>query len=140
MSQSKGYQRERELVNLFDQSGYAATRVPNSGGGTQRPLPDVLAGDGTIQYAIEAKARKNGVIYLTGSEVEDLVCFSLKFGARPRIGIRFDYEDWFFFHPGDLHMTDGGNYRVKRETAVEYGTSFDDLCSQTPEFVSATNK
>ncbi|EMA27316.1 Holliday junction-type resolvase [Halobiforma nitratireducens JCM 10879] len=128
MSQTKGYERERELVNLFDQSGYAATRVPKSGGGTQRPLPDVLAGNGSQQYAIEAKARNDGTIYLTGSEVEDLVYFSQRFGARPRIGIRFDYEDWFFFHPADLHVTNGGNYRVKRETAVEHGSSFEELC------------
>lgn len=127
MSHSKGFERERELVNLLYDAGWAATRVPNSGGGTQRELPDVLAGNRQTIYAIEAKARREDYIYVEGQEAEALVYFALNFGAKPRIGVRFDREDWYFFHPGDLHVTDGGNYRIKKETALSEGTDLGEL-------------
>ena len=127
MSQAKGDRLERELVNALDAVGFAVMRAPASGSATQRELPDVLAGNGSVFYAIEAKASEGAPIYLTGEEVEALVYFSRNFGAKARIGVRFDREDWYFFHPGELHVTDGGNYRVKKERALEDGEHFDDL-------------
>ena len=127
MSSAKGDRRERELVNRLDEAGFAVMRAPASGSATERELPDVLAGDGGNFYAIEAKSSAGNPIYLTGEEVEALVYFAQNFGAKPRIGVRFDREDWYFFHPGDLHVTDGGNYRVKKETALAEGTDFEEL-------------
>ncbi|WP_266078943.1 Holliday junction resolvase Hjc [Haladaptatus caseinilyticus] len=121
MANAKGDRRERELVNRLDEEGFAVMRAPASGGATQRELPDVLAGNGDVFYAIEAKSSSGDPIYLTGEEVEALVYFSQNFGAKPKIGVRFDREDWYFFHPADVHQTDGGNYRVKKETALEEG-------------------
>ncbi|MGB9964461.1 Holliday junction resolvase Hjc [Halobacterium sp. CBA1126] len=126
-SNAKGNRRERELVNAFDERGFAVMRAPASGAATDRELPDVLAGDGSVFYAVEAKSSAGDPIYLTGEEVEALVYFSQNFGAKPKIGVRFDREDWYFFHPADVYQTDGGNYRVKKETAVEDGETFDDL-------------
>ncbi|MFC4247067.1 Holliday junction resolvase Hjc [Natribaculum luteum] len=133
MSSAKGDRRERELVNKLDDAGFAVMRAPASGSATERELPDVLAGDGDVFYAIEAKSSAGKPIYLTGEEVEALIYFAQNFGAKPRIGVRFDREDWYFFHPGDLHVTDGGNYRVKKETALADGTDF-------PEFVGESTK
>ncbi|AXR79724.1 Holliday junction resolvase, archaeal type [Natrarchaeobaculum sulfurireducens] len=133
MSQAKGDRRERELVNALDDAGFAVMRAPASGSATDRELPDVLAGDGEVFYAIEAKSSSGNPIYLTGEEVEALIYFANNFGAKPRIGVRFDREDWYFFHPGDLYVTDGGNYRVKKETAIAEGTDF-------PEFVGESEK
>ncbi|MFC6719571.1 Holliday junction resolvase Hjc [Natrialbaceae archaeon GCM10025810] len=133
MSQAKGDRRERELVNMLDEAGFAVMRAPASGSATERELPDVLAGDGDDFYAIEAKSSSGNPIYLTGEEVEALIYFSRNFGAKPRIGARFDREDWYFFHPGDLYVTDGGNYRVKKETAIAEGTDF-------AEFVGKSEK
>ncbi|MEF8908342.1 MAG: Holliday junction resolvase Hjc [Haloarculaceae archaeon] len=127
MSNAKGDRRERELVNALDGAGFAVMRAPASGSATDRDLPDVLAGDGETFYAIEAKSSAGDPIYLTGEEVEALVYFSRNFGATPRIGVRFDREDWYFFHPDDCHTTDGGNYRVKKETALAEGTDFAEL-------------
>jgi Holliday junction resolvase len=127
MSNAKGDRRERELVNALDGAGFAVMRAPASGSATERELPDVLAGDGETFYAIEAKSSAGDPIYLTGEEVEALVYFSRSFGAAPRIGVRFDREDWYFFHPDDCHTTDGGNYRVKKETALAEGTDFAEL-------------
>ncbi|EFW93825.1 Holliday junction resolvase [Haladaptatus paucihalophilus DX253] len=123
----KGDRRERELVNRLDDTGFAVMRAPASGGATQRELPDVLAGNGNAFYAIEAKSSAGDPIYLTGEEVEALVYFSQNFGAKPKIGVRFDREDWYFFHPADVHQTKGGNYRVKKETALDEGETMDEL-------------
>lgn len=131
MSHSKGFARERELVNLLYEAGWGATRVPNSGGGTKRELPDVLAGNGQDSYAIEVKARKDGHIYIDGQEIVSLAHFARSFGAKPRIGVRFDREDWVFFHPADLHVTNGGNYRVKKETALARRANSAELTGQS---------
>ncbi|ELZ87296.1 Holliday junction resolvase [Haloferax elongans ATCC BAA-1513] len=124
-SNRKGDRRERELVNRLDEAGFAVMRAPASGSATTRELPDVLAGNGDVFYAIEAKASSGRPIYLDGEEVEALIYFSQNFGAKARIAVRFDREDWYFFHPGDLYVTDGGNYRVKKETALSEGEDFD---------------
>jgi len=106
-------------------------RAPASGSATDRELPDVLAGDGERFYAIEAKSSSGRPIYLSGQEVEALIYFAQNFGAKARIAVRFDREDWYFFHPGDLHVTDGGNYRVKKETALADGTDFDEFVGRS---------
>jgi holliday junction resolvase Hjr len=133
MANRKGDRRERELVNLLDEAGFAVMRAPASGSATTRELPDVLAGDGETFYAIEAKASAGNPIYLTGEEVEALVYFARNFGAKARIAVRFDREDWYFFHPGDLYITDGGNYRVKKETALAEGEDFDELIGRSTQ-------
>ncbi|CAJ53777.1 Holliday junction resolvase Hjc [Haloquadratum walsbyi] len=121
----KGDRRERELVNQLDEAGFAVMRAPASGSATERDLPDVLAGNGETFYAIEAKSSAGRPIYLTGEEIESLIYFAQNFGAKARIGIRFDRESWFFFHPNELHVTNGGNYRVKKETALSAGEDFE---------------
>ena len=126
-SNAKGDRRERELVNRLDERGFAVMRAPASGSATERELPDVLAGNGEAFYAIEAKASSGRPIYLSGEEVEALVYFARNFGAKPRIAVRFDREDWYFFHPADLHVTDGGNYRVKKERALSDGVDMEEL-------------
>lgn len=125
MSSEKGDRRERELVNMLDEAGFAVMRAPSSGSATARELPDILAGNGASLYAIEAKSSAGTPIYLDNDEVYGLVYFATNFGAKPRVGVRFDQERWYFFHPDDLHQTDGGNYRVKKETALAEGTDFE---------------
>ncbi|CAI48431.1 Holliday junction resolvase Hjc [Natronomonas pharaonis DSM 2160] len=130
-SNAKGDRRERELVTKLDEAGFAVMRAPASGSATDRELPDVLAGDGETFYAVEAKSSAGDPIYLSGEEIEALVYFARNFGAKPRVGVRFDREDWYFFHPGDLYETDGGNYRVKKETALADGTDFAEFTGQS---------
>ncbi len=128
---AKGDRRERELVTALDEAGFAVMRAPASGSATERELPDVLAGDGETFYAIEAKSSAGDPIYLSGEEIEALVYFARNFGAKPRVGVRFDREEWYFFHPGDLYQTDGGNYRVKKETALAEGTDFAEFTGES---------
>jgi len=133
MSNAKGDRRERELVNALDERGFAVMRAPASGSATDRDLPDVLAGDGETFYAIEAKSSAGAPIYLDGAEVESLVYFAQNFGANPRVGVRFDQEDWYFFHPSELYVTDGGNYRVKKETALASGEDLPSLTGHSTQ-------
>ena len=127
----KGDRRERELVNRLDGSGFAVMRAPASGSATERDLPDVLAGDGDRFYAIEAKSSSGDRIYLDGEEVASLLFFARNFGAKARVAARFDREDWYFFHPDELYTTDGGNYRVKRETALAEGADLAELTGES---------
>ena len=136
MSNKKGDRRERELVNLLDEAGYAVLRAPASGGGTKRHLPDILAGNGEVFYALEAKSSSGDPIYLDAEEVAALLYFAQNFGAKTRIGVRFDREDWYFFHPEDLYRTDGGNYRIKKETALADGQSLSALCDPSQSGVA----
>jgi Holliday junction resolvase len=134
MANRKGERRERELVNRLDEAGFAVMRAPASGSATDRELPDVLAGNGERFYAIEAKSSSGAPIYLDAEEVKALVYFSKNFGATPRIGIRFDEEAWAFFDPKDLYRTEGGNYRVKLETAIAKGEDILELAGESSQF------
>jgi len=132
-SNRKGATKERELANWLDDDGWAVIRAPASGSATARELPDVLAGDGDVFYAIEAKASSGDPIYYDQAEVEALTFFADGFGASPRLGARFDeaYGDpsygepwpgWYFFDPEAVYRTDGGSYRVKKQYAETDGT------------------
>lgn len=132
-SSRKGDRRERELVNLLDENGFAVMRAPASGAATERELPDVLAGNTELFYAIEAKASNGRPIYLQGEEIDALTFFANNFGAEARVAVRFDREDWYFFDPDDLYVTDGGNYRVKKETALESGEDFESFIGGTSQ-------
>ena len=135
----KGERRERELVNHIDETEFVVMRAPASGAATDRELPDVLAGDGENFYAVEAKSSGGKPIYIQGKEIEALHTFADAFGATALVGVRFDDEygdpsygddyitGWYFFDPDDLHVTDGGNYRVKKEKALEDGIEFREL-------------
>ena len=133
MANKKGERRERELVNLLDEIGFAVMRAPASGSATERELPDILVGNGERFYAIEAKSSNGNPIYLDDQEVKGLIYFATNFGADSRIGVRFDHEDWAFFHPDDLYTTDGGNYRVKKETAIAKGEDIFALAGQSTQ-------
>lgn len=133
MGNRKGDRRERELVNRLDDLGFAVMRAPASGSATPRDLPDVLAGNAERFYAIEAKSSNGNPVYLTAEEVKALCYFARNFGAQPRIGVRFDGEDWAFFDPDDLYQTDAGNYRVKKETALAHGEDLLELAGTSSQ-------
>jgi len=133
MANRKGERRERELVNRLDDAGFAVMRAPASGSATARDLPDVLAGNGERFFAIEAKSSSGEPIYLDAEEVEALEFFAANFGAEPRIGVRFDERDWAFFDPEELYVTEGGNYRVKLETAIAEGADIPELAGRSTQ-------
>lgn len=128
---NKGDRRERELVNILYEKGFAVMRAPASGAATEREMPDVLAGNSEDFYAIEAKSSGSDVIYIDEEEVDGLKHFAENFGAEEKIGVRFDREDWYFFNPSNLYQTKGGNYRIKKEKALRDGTDLQELINHS---------
>lgn len=128
----KGSRRERELVNSLDGEGFAVMRAPASGSSTDREQPDVQAGNLKAIYAIEGKSSADDTIYIDGEEVEKLLVYSTSMGARIRLGVRFDREDWYFLHPAEADFTRGGNYKITLEMAKEKGQKIDDLKAGVP--------
>lgn len=129
-SNAKGNRNERQLVNLMDDMGFAVMRAPASGAATERELPDVLAGRDGLFYALEAKSASSDRIYVDGVEVSDLTYFASQFGAHARLAVKFDVEHgdpaygdddrsgWYVLPPRRCHVTDGGNYRIKKDFAL----------------------
>lgn len=93
----------------------------------------MLAGNGESFYAIEVKSSSGNPFYLDTEEVEAMIYFAESCEARARIGIRFDEEDWAFFDPDDLYVTEAGNYPVKKETAIARGHDFFELAGQSTQ-------
>ncbi|KXA98852.1 nucleoid-structuring protein H-NS, partial [candidate division MSBL1 archaeon SCGC-AAA259J03] len=102
----KGSRAERELVNIFWESGFAVMRSPASGSGRKHPQPDILVSDGEKIFGIETKSTSSDVVYIRKEEIEKLEEFCEKFGCDPLIGIRFDWKGWVFFHPGECKKTE----------------------------------
>ena len=128
----KGSRRERELVNSLNREGFAVMRAPASGSATDREQPDVHPGNLEAVYAIEGKSSGDDIIYIDGEEIEKLMVYSTSTGARMRIGVRFDREDWYFLHPSQADFTRGGNYKVTLEMAKEKGQTIHDLKEGLP--------
>ena len=136
---SKGTRAEHNLVKKLHSAGFAVVRSPSSGSGTDRPLPDALAGRDGDFHAIECKYSSENTIYLTDDEVSALEYFARNFGAQPLLAIRYavrrgdppwgvDGDDgWRFFETDDdtLYETDSGNTRVKKERAYANGATFE---------------
>lgn len=137
-SNSKGDRGERELVNYLNGNGWGVLRSPASGSATVRELPDVLAGNGRRFFVMETKWESGNKIYYDRDKILGLKFFGHKFGAEPRAVARFDAEygdpsygeDWpgyYLFGLDELYITKEGNFRIKKEAALEYGTPVVDL-------------
>jgi len=127
MMVKKGSREERDLVKLLWDNGFAAMRAPASGGATKKPLPDVIAGNGSIYLAIEVKTTSRDRIYIDSRKMNGLKEFSDTFGARPYIGIKFKYRDWIFLSPEDLEVTRAENYRLDLDIALERGRDIHEI-------------
>ena len=122
---SKGINAERELIHLFWKSGWASVRIAGSGS-SRYPCPDVLAGNGSRRIAIECKASKGMVKYLTAKEVDELNQFSKIFGAEPWIGLRFNDMKWYFLSLDDLKRS-GSSFSASVELVKRKGLQFEEL-------------
>ena len=111
----KGSLEERYLVKYLENNGFAATRIPASGGATKSDRPDVLAGNSKKCYAFEVKSSKKDIIYIRKEQIEELQRFSFKFGAIPLICVKFTYKPYTLMTVSSLERTPKGNYRIRRE-------------------------
>ena len=122
-----GSREERELVRMLWDANCAAMRAPASGGATKKPLPDVIAGNGSIYLAIEVKSSSLERIYIDSEKIDGLKEFSQIFGAQPYIGVKFLRKKWRFICLEDLHITKNNNYRVNIDLAFDKGLDFDEI-------------
>src|SRR3990170_2008993 len=98
-SKEKGSNAERELIHLFwSTKEWTACRVAGSGS-MKYPSPDIIANKQGINLAIECKATGSNNQYLEKREVDELVEYAKKAGARPLIAVRFNRMPWLFLDP-----------------------------------------
>ena len=122
-----GTREERELVKMLWDADCAAMRAPASGGATKKPLPDVIAGNGSIYLAIEVKSTSLERIYINSEKIDGLIEFADLFGAKPYVGIKFLRKKWRFICPEDLYKTKNNNYRLNMDLAFDKGLEFDEI-------------
>ncbi len=121
-NKSKGSKAERELFQMFIANSYRAVRVAGSGA-MENANCDIIAGKKGKKYAIEVKASKKPVKYISKSQIEDFIIFSEIFGLKPVIALRFDREGWFFISP--KYLKDAGkNWTITLEDARKKGKRF----------------
>ncbi|MBM4241245.1 MAG: Holliday junction resolvase [Euryarchaeota archaeon] len=123
----KGTKEERDLVQMFWDSNFAAMRAPASGGATKKPLPDVIAGNGSVYFAIEVKSSSQDRIYIDSGKILGLREFSDIFGAKPYIGVKFRRKKWIFIKLDDLETTKNENYKLDKDLALKKGIELDEL-------------
>ena len=122
----RGSTEERHLVKYLEQHGFAATRIPASGGATKSDRPDVLAGNGKHSYAFEVKSSKKDTIYIRKEQIEELLRFSYKFGAKPLLCVKFTRKPYTLFPINLLGRTKNHNYRIKRDELYK-GQKLEDM-------------
>jgi Holliday junction resolvase len=122
----KGSNAERELIHLFWATDeWTACRVAGSGSMVY-PAPDIIANKDGISLAIECKSTKNRRQYLEKREVEELVAFAEKSGARALVAVRFSRKPWRFLAPDDLATTEK-SFVVTPDLADRKGLTFGEL-------------
>lgn len=114
MSKTKGTYYERQLVKAFWDAGFGVIRAPTSGGATARALPDIIAGNGEVYYAIEVKMRRKLPVYITVEQVDEIKEFSRRFGAKAFIAVKLPYKEWELI-PIENLSRNGKNYKVGEE-------------------------
>lgn len=122
---AKGTRGERELVKFFNENEWACIRIAGSGS-SRYPSPDLLAGNASRRLAIECKVSAERRKYFAPDEVEQLRCFSERFGAESWIAVKFPDEPWYFLMLEDLERT-GSNYGVSVALAKLRGLTKEEI-------------
>src|SRR3989344_8981237 len=122
-NKAKGSKIERELYQIFIENNYRAVRVAGSGTMDNADC-DIIAGKKSDRkYAIEVKASKKPVKYISKDQIDRFMTFSEIFGLKPVIALRFNQVGWFFIDPKYLEDS-GKNFVVSLEKAREKGKRF----------------
>jgi Holliday junction resolvase len=126
-----GANDERDLVRLLWDHGFAALRAPASGGATQMPRPDILAGSDKLglQLAIEVKTTRDRTLYIPEESVRQLLAFAQRFGCRPVLAVKFKGKrrPWLFIGPDKLERVSSWGYRLPFKRLVEAGLTIESL-------------
>lgn len=124
MSAAKGARYERNLVNLLDEAGLGALRIPSSGSSTERDLPDILVGEPVKDptrpelngwglshlWFLELKSGGATTLYVDKREVEALERVASTWGGTPLLAARFTTQasptHYYLVRPDDARETD----------------------------------
>jgi Holliday junction resolvase len=94
----RGYDAEREVVNMFRDNGFEALRVPVSAP-SKEPLPDVFAIKNDCILAIEVKSQTQ-YVYVKREQVKKLHQFLNIHKIYPKkfavLAAKFKYKGWSF--------------------------------------------
>lgn len=122
---AKGSKGERELVKIFNETGWSCVRVAGSGS-SRYPAPDLLAANAIRRVAIECKVTKENKKYLLNEEIAQLQEFSRRFGAEAWVGVKFASQPWYFLMLEDLKDT-GKCWLASLELAQRKGLQIQEL-------------
>ncbi len=136
MSKKRAADYERVLVNRFWDSGFAVMRAPSSSGTSKMPRPDVLAGSAEkdLLLALEIKTSRQDVFYVQKEQIEGLIKFSNRIGAKPYLAVKFvgkRMDFLFLLVPESLTESKGGeSYRISindlKIKGIDYTTLIDE--------------
>lgn len=124
-TKSKGINAERQLIHMFWDKGFAASRVAGSGS-SKYPSCDLIVGNKDKKLAIECKVTKEQRKYFSNEDVEQLKVFSSLFGALAVVAVKFKGNDWYFLFLDDLGKKEK-SYYVDVNIAKNKGLLFDEL-------------
>ncbi|MBU0757827.1 MAG: Holliday junction resolvase [Nanoarchaeota archaeon] len=128
-TKAKGTKGEREIVNLFWETGkWGCVRVAGSGS-THFPSADILASNRERVVAIECKITKENNKYFPKKEIAQLKNFAFYFGAEPWVSVKFGTSEWFFLVPEDMEETKQG-YSINKKTAETKGLLFKEFLGE----------
>lgn len=122
---NKGDGYERKLVNRLEEDGYPAIRMPGSGAGSDKDLPDVLIKSGDTYIAGEAKFTSQDHTYVENYELAALIRFAEKWDQQAALLARFSYDtNWYvILAESDMYkesLTKSGNLSIRRNMRDEY--------------------
>ena len=120
----KGSRYERELIEIFKQSGYSVIRAAGSGVGT--PSPDVLLFKRTKQYGLECKAWDKTSLSLEKGQIDDLRKWEENTGMTTLIAWRSSREGWYFIYLDEL-SEQPKSYTVTKKRAQELNRRIEHL-------------
>jgi Holliday junction resolvase len=112
---------------MFEDAGYGVIPLYLRQVENKNELPDIIAGKNNEGLHITTKASGRDRIYLEEEVIDNLTDFSEVLHAQSIIAVHFDREDWYFFTPNELYQTESGNYRVKKDKALNEGMDFYEL-------------
>jgi len=112
---------ERTVTHAFQDAGWFSRRAASSGGGSDHPSYDVIAGKNATVYVMEVKYRDpDEHIYIEEQEVADLEWVGRQLGAYAAIVVRWKQDTTLYgYFPEQLYQTQAGTFRVS-DSETEY--------------------
>ena len=123
----KGARGERELIQIFSQSGFSVIRA--AGSGVNSLSPDILVFRRGRQYALECKAWDNGRVAIEPDKYEALRQWEDNTGITTMIAWKMPYEGWYFIYLSELEKNER-SYSITKRRAREINRTLDSIKGQ----------